>query len=126
MKTNIFTTKLHDVILAENSRENKKKKFKALFLVMDFDEQDLRKMFNNVEAQQFTQDHVLIIMYNILCSLKYLKSANIVHRDIKPENILINHNCHVKLCDFGLARSMPRQSRKTDNCTRSRDLTPEV
>lgn len=50
MKTNIFTPKLHDVILAESSRENKKKKFKALFLVMDFDEQDLRKMFNNVEA----------------------------------------------------------------------------
>ena len=31
----------------------------------------------------------------------------LLHRDIKPANILINDQCNVKLCDFGLARSMP-------------------
>lgn len=45
------------------------------------------------------------IIYNILVGLKYLHSANILHRDLKPANILINDDCSIKICDFGLARS---------------------
>lgn len=29
-----------------------------------------------------------------------------LHRDIKPSNLLLNTDCHVKLCDFGLCRSV--------------------
>ena len=42
----------------------------------------------------------------IQCALRYLHSAGVVHRDLKPSNILIGNNCHVKLCDFGLARTV--------------------
>jgi len=32
-----------------------------------------------------------------------------MHRDIKPANILVNSNCDVKICDFGLARGAVTQ-----------------
>ena len=35
-----------------------------------------------------------------------MHSAKILHRDIKPANILVNDDCGVKICDFGLARSL--------------------
>ena len=42
----------------------------------------------------------------MLLGLKYLHSAKVVHRDLKPGNLLVNANCHLKICDFGLARTM--------------------
>ena len=36
--------------------------------------------------------------------MKFLHNAGVLHRDIKPANILINEDCDIKLCDFGLAR----------------------
>lgn len=52
------------------------------------------------------EQHMVIILYNILCSVNFLHSANIIHRDIKPANILINSECEVKICDFGMARTL--------------------
>jgi len=58
---------------------------------------------------------VIIILYNILCGMNFIHSANILHRDIKPANILINGECTIKICDFGLARTMPEELAKTIN-----------
>lgn len=62
-------------------------------------------------------------MYNSLCCLKFLHSCNVIHRDIKPANILINKNCQVMICDFGLARTMPESSigKGSGNTKRVRD-----
>ena len=51
------------------------------------------------------ETEILVIIYNILCGLNYLHSANVVHRDIKTSNILIDLNCNVRICDFGIART---------------------
>jgi mitogen-activated protein kinase 1/3 len=42
----------------------------------------------------------------LLCGIKFMHSAKVIHRDIKPANILINENCTIKICDFGLSRSI--------------------
>lgn len=42
----------------------------------------------------------------MLCAIKYLHESKVIHRDLKPANILVNEDCSVKLCDYGLARSI--------------------
>lgn len=44
-----------------------------------------------------------------------MHSANLLHRDLKPSNLLLNSECHMKVADFGLARSLD---------TRDPDQTP--
>ena len=66
------------------------------------------------------EEHILIIIYNVLCALHFLHSANVVHRDLKPANILINDCCNVRLCDFGLARTVKSDYSKKDSQSRRR------
>jgi mitogen-activated protein kinase 1/3 len=34
-----------------------------------------------------------------------------VHRDLKPANVLIDQDCNISVCDFGLAKSLPKVKR---------------
>lgn len=34
----------------------------------------------------------------------FLHNAGIIFRDLKSENILLDHNFHIKLTDFGLSK----------------------
>lgn len=50
------------------------------------------------------EDYVITILYNILCGINFIHSANLIHRDIKSANILMDGECKITFCDFGLAR----------------------
>jgi mitogen-activated protein kinase 1/3 len=67
----------------------------------------LKKLFTVDTPPNFSDMHVMVILYNLLCALNYIHTANLMHRDLKPANILINDECAVKLCDFGLSRTVP-------------------
>jgi len=41
--------------------------------------------------------------------VNFLDTANVIHRDLKPGNILLTDQCSVKICDFGLARTKPKE-----------------
>ena len=50
--------------------------------------------------------HVKVIMFQLLHAVAFIHSADVIHRDIKPSNILLNHDYTLKLCDFGLSRTL--------------------
>lgn len=79
-------------------------------MITELLQSDLHKII--VSPQHLSQDHIKVFLYQILRGLKYLHSARILHRDIKPGNLLVNSNCVLKICDFGLARvEEPDQSK---------------
>lgn len=70
---------------------------------------------HNAIGQKILKDaHNRYIMYQIIKGMKYLHSASVIHRDLKPSNILVNSDCHVKICDFGLARSLVADQNNQD------------
>lgn len=67
-------------------------------------ESDLDRIISS--NQPLTDQHFQYFLYQVLRGLKYLHSANVLHRDLKPSNLLVNANCDLTICDFGLARGV--------------------
>jgi len=51
-------------------------------------------------------NHQKYILFQILKGIAYLHELKLIHRDLKPSNVLLDSNCKVKICDFGLVRSL--------------------
>jgi mitogen-activated protein kinase 1/3 len=77
--------------------------FKDVYLVYELMDSDLHHIIKS--SQHLSNDHCKYFLFQLLRGLKYLHSANILHRDLKPGNLLVNANCELKICDFGLART---------------------
>ncbi|GKT91357.1 MAP kinase [Colletotrichum tofieldiae] len=76
--------------------------FNETYLYEELMECDLAAIIRS--GQPLTDAHFQSFIYQILCGLKYIHSANVLHRDLKPGNLLVNADCELKICDFGLAR----------------------
>ncbi len=76
-----------------------------LYIAMEFvdgvDGQDLVLRDGLLEVERS-----LHLIKQVVQALRHAFEKNIVHRDIKPSNLLITADDHVKLADFGLARSL--------------------
>ncbi|KAH8084987.1 MAP kinase [Aureococcus anophagefferens] len=78
--------------------------FKDLYIISDLMETDLSSVIKS--PQPLSDDHVQFFIYQVLRGVKFLHSSvpPVTHRDLKPRNLLVNSNCDLKICDFGLAR----------------------
>lgn len=63
---------------------------------------------NNLETviKKLNNIYLVGIIYEICSAMKYIHEKKIIHRDLKMANILINLKNHVKICDFGISRSI--------------------
>jgi len=87
--------RLLNVLKADNDKD--------IYLICDYMESDLHAV---IRANILEEIHKQYIIYQLLKALKYMHSGQLLHRDIKPSNILLNSDCQVRVCDFGLARSV--------------------
>ncbi|KAG6580079.1 CMGC/MAPK protein kinase [Phytophthora cinnamomi] len=78
--------------------------FNDVYIVTDLMETDLHRVIHS--NQSISDDHVQYFLYQMLVAINYVHSAEVLHRDLKPSNILVNSDCDLKLCDFGLARGI--------------------
>ncbi|XP_057449077.1 mitogen-activated protein kinase homolog NTF6 [Lotus japonicus] len=90
--------KIKDIIRPPD-REN----FNDVYIVYELMDTDLHQIIQS--NQSLTDEHCQYFLYQLLRGLKYVHSANVLHRDLKPSNLLLNANCDLKICDFGLART---------------------
>ncbi|KNE62993.1 CMGC/MAPK/P38 protein kinase [Allomyces macrogynus ATCC 38327] len=73
-----------------------------IYFVTDLLGTDLHRL---LISRPLDTQFIQYFLYQILRGLKYIHSAGVIHRDLKPSNILVNENCDLKICDFGLART---------------------
>ena len=75
--------------------------FNEVYIIQELMQTDLHRV---IMTQNLSDDHIQYFLYQTIRGIKTLHSSNIIHRDLKPSNLLINSNCDLKICDFGLAR----------------------
>nr|VDC72313.1 unnamed protein product [Brassica rapa] len=74
-----------------------------LYLVMEYlNGGDLYSLLRNLGCLE--EDIVRVYIAEVVLALEYLHSEGVVHRDLKPDNLLIAHDGHIKLTDFGLSK----------------------
>ena len=100
---NEFIVELLDIIYNKSEKD-----FDCLYLIFECLPSDLKKLIKS--GNYLTLDDIRKYIYHILCGLKYIHSCAVLHRDLKPGNILLDHNYKIKICDFGLARCVNRDT----------------
>ncbi|XP_014791289.1 cyclin-dependent kinase 10 isoform X2 [Octopus bimaculoides] len=92
------------------------KSLDSIFLVMEYCEQDLASLLDNMQAP-FSEAQVKSIMLQVFKGLQYLHENCIIHRDLKVSNLLMTDEGCVKIADFGLTRKY---------CMPMKPMTPKV
>lgn len=90
-------------------------------ILLEYCRYNLKEAINHLENAD-----LVCVVYEICSAMKYLHENKIIHRDLNPNNILLNKKKHVKICDFGLARSIDDTSLLTSGIGTMHYMAPEI
>ena len=74
------------------------------FIVMEY--VSGRTLRDLIKSGDISIDEAIDYTLGVLSALEYSHRSGIVHRDIKPANVMVTHDGHVKVMDFGIARAI--------------------
>ena len=77
--------------------------FNEVYLVLSACDADMFQIIRS--TQELTHSHIKYFLVQLLRAVHYMHTAHIVHRDLKPSNLLVNANCTLCVCDFGMSRA---------------------
>ncbi|KAJ3170857.1 Serine/threonine-protein kinase 25 [Geranomyces variabilis] len=72
-----------------------------LWIVMEFCEGG--SLLDMIKETPMTEQHIAVVMRDLIRGLEYIHRHGKIHRDIKAANVLVTDSGHVKLADFGVS-----------------------
>ncbi|XP_055920605.1 cyclin-dependent kinase 6 [Eupeodes corollae] len=98
----------------------------VLFLVFEHLEQDLSDLIERLPKSGMPPITIQRLSRELLTGVDFLHSHRIIHRDLKPQNLLISSQGHLKIADFGLAKSYDFEMKLTSVVVTLWYRAPEV
>jgi serine/threonine protein kinase len=79
------------------------------------------------KSRQFTEERAKFYAAELLSALGHLHQQNIIYRDLKLENVLMDHQGHLALTDFGLSKqNIDATGGATTFCGTAEYIAPEL
>ncbi|XP_067629588.1 cyclin-dependent kinase 4 isoform X2 [Eurosta solidaginis] len=97
-----------------------------VLLVFEHLEQDLSDLIDRLPKSGMPPITIQRLSRELLTGVDFLHSHRIIHRDLKPQNLLISSQGHLKIADFGLAKTYDFEMKLTSVVVTLWYRAPEV
>ncbi|CDP17794.1 unnamed protein product [Coffea canephora] len=78
------------------------------------------------KSGHFSEPQAAYYIASLTRALAYCHEKHVIHRDIKPENLLLDHEGHLKIADFGWSVQLKSESKRMTMCGTLDYLAPEM